>query len=174
MADASAAPRPIEIVDLPVQPLEASAFAPFGQIIAPTVDGKPFGPDDAQLELDRGTPRFYMMTLKRREPIFNVLTRHLSVTQCLASVGGKSWLMAVAPPNDPDDPSKMPDPIAIKAFLIPGTVAIKLHRSTWHAGPFIKDPTVDFLNLELSDTNRVDHFSCRLDREFGLQFRFAE
>jgi ureidoglycolate lyase len=166
--------RPLEIIDLPLQPLDAAAFAPFGQVIAPTPDGRPFGPDDAQLELNRGIPRFYMMTLKRRELVFNVITRHISVTQCLASVGGKSWLMAVAPPNDPDDPSKMPDPAAIRAFLIPGTVAIKLHRSTWHAGPFFKDPTLDFLNLELSDTNKVDHFSCQLDREFGLQFRLVE
>jgi ureidoglycolate lyase len=174
MGDAGIVRRPLEIVDLPLQPLEAAAFAPFGQVIAPTCDGRPFGPDDAQLELNRGIPRFYMMTLKRRDLVFNVITRHLSVTQCLASVGGTAWLMAVAPPNDPDDPSKMPDLTAIKAFLIPGTVAIKLHRSTWHAGPFFKDPALDFLNLELSDTNRVDHFSCQLDRKFRLQFRLVE
>jgi ureidoglycolate hydrolase len=95
------------------------------------------------------------------------------VTQVLASVGGKPWLIAVAPPQDPDDPAKMPDPAAIKAFRIPGTVAIKLHRSTWHAGPFFEDAQVDFFNLELSDTNQTDHFSCQLDRTYGLEFRFA-
>jgi ureidoglycolate lyase len=175
MTDAGAAPRPLETVALAVQPLKAAAFAPFGQVIAPAPDGKPFGPDDAQLELERGIPRFYMMTLKGRDPlVFNVITRHLSVTQCLASVGGKSWLIAVAPPVGPDDPGRMPDPAAIKAFLVPGNLAIKLHRSTWHAGPFFKDPALDFLNLELSDTNNVDHFSCHLDRAFGLQFRLVE
>jgi ureidoglycolate lyase len=175
MADAGAAHRPPEIVALPVQPLNAAAFAPFGQIIAPAPDGVPFGPADAQLELNRGIPRFYMMTLRGRDPVvFNVITRHLRVTQCLASVGRKSWLIAVAPPNDPDDPRETPDPAAIRTFLVPGTLAIKLHRSTWHAGPFFKEATLDFLNLELSDTNSTDHFSCDLERTFGLQFRIVD
>lgn len=36
-------------------------FRPYGQVIFPSQDGKPFGADDAQLILDRGTPRFYIM-----------------------------------------------------------------------------------------------------------------
>ena len=162
----------LKLVELPVRPIDAAAFAPFGQVIAPTEDGKPFDSDDAQLDLARGTPRFYIMTLHRRELVFRSITRHLNVTQCLASVGGKDWLIAVAPPNDPDNPSAKPAPDAIRAFRVPGTLAIKLHRSTWHAGPYFDAPTVDFFNLELSDTNIVDHHSCRLDRDYGIEMRF--
>jgi ureidoglycolate lyase len=168
------APRSLKVIDLPVNPLEASAFAPFGQIIGPSKDGRPFGPEDAQLELSRGIPRFYIMSLRQREYRFQHITRHLNVTQCLASVGGKPWLLAVAPPNDPDDIAKMPDPMQIRAFKVPGTVAVKLHRSTWHIGPFCLEPNVDFFNLELADTNQVDHTSCHLDRDYGMEFRLVE
>jgi len=173
MPEAAATTRKITLVELPVHELEATAFAPFGQIVAPTFDGKPFDTEDAQLDLRSGTPRFYIMSLNHRALSFRSITRHLAVTQVLASVGGKPWLIAVAPPHQPDDPAKMPDPAAIKAFRIPGTVAIKLHRGTWHAGPFFTDAQVDFFNLELSDTNQTDHFSCALDRTYGLEFRFA-
>jgi ureidoglycolate hydrolase len=161
------------VVDLQVRPISAEAFAPFGTLIEVAEDGKLFGPDEAQLVLDRGTPRFYVMRLHRRPPGFRHITRHLSVTQCLASVSGKPWLIAVAPPNDPDDPDAGCDPEAIRAFLVPGTAAISLHRSTWHAGPFFDDPTMDFFNLELADTNQVDHHNCHLDQRFGIAMRFV-
>lgn len=173
MPEEAATPRPITLVELPVRELEPAAFAPFGQVVAPTFDGKPFDQDDAQLELGSGVPRFYIMSLHHREPSFREITRHLAVTQLLASVGGQPWLIAVAPPHFPDDPAQLPDPAAITAFRVPGTVAIKLHRSTWHAGPFFEMPQLDFFNLELSDTNQTDHFSCRLDHSYGLAFRFA-
>lgn len=170
---AQAPSAPLRTVDLPVAPISADAFAPFGTLITPAEDGKLFGPDEAQLELTRGTPRFYVMRLKRRDKAFTHITRHLSVTQCLASVGGKPWLLAVAPPADPDDPGGEPDASAIRAFHVPGDVAVSLHRSTWHAGPFFDDPTQDFFNLELADTNQVDHHNCLLDQRFGLRFRFV-
>ena len=161
------------VIDLPVQPITAAAFAPFGTLIEPCEDGKMFGPDEAQLVLDRGTPRFYIMRLYRRPPGFRQITRHLAVTQCLASVGGGSWIIAVAPPRDPDDAAAEPDPAAIRAFDVPGNVAISLHRSTWHAGPFFDAPNMDFYNLELADTNQVDHHNCLLDKRYGVVMRFA-
>jgi hypothetical protein len=37
-------------------------------------------------------------------------------------------------------------------------VFVKLERGTWHAGPlFVGSAHADFYNLELSDTNVVDH-----------------
>lgn len=166
-------PASLRAIDLSVSPISAEAFAPFGTLIAAAEDGKLFGPDEAQLELTRGTPRFYVMRLKRRDKAFTHITRHLAVTQCLASVGGKPWLLAVAPPADPDNPDGEPDPTAIRAFHVPGDVAVSLHRATWHAGPFFDDPTHDFFNLELADTNQVDHHNCLLDQRYGLRFRFV-
>jgi ureidoglycolate hydrolase len=159
--------------DLKIEPLDAAAFAPYGTVMPAFEDGKEFGPDEAQLELSRGTPRFYVMRLHRRAPAFNQITRHLSVTQCLAAVGGGSWFIAVCPPDDPDNPAATPDLARLRAFRVPGDVAVMLKRSTWHAGPFFEPATMDFFNLELADTNQVDHHSCRLDLTFGSTFRFV-
>ncbi|SRR5258708_3633073 len=160
------------IVELPVQPLTAEAFKPFGQVLEPTLDGRLFGPDDAQLDINRGIPRFYILSLKARPAAFRYITRHIRVTQCLASCGGKPWLIAVAPPNDPDNPQAKPDPDRIVAFHVPATLGIKLERSTWHAGPFFSG-NADFFNLELSDTNQNDHYPVYLDKEFGIEMRFG-
>lgn len=32
---------------------------------------------------------------------------------------------------------------------------------------------MDFFNLELADTNQVDHHNCMLDQRFGVVMRFA-
>jgi len=162
----------VPIRDLPARPITREAFAPFGDLIPPTQDGLPFGPQDAALDLTRGRPRLYIMRLPHRGLVFRHITRHRNVTQCLAALEGKTWMMAVAPPKGLDDPRAEPDLADIAAFVIPGTVAVKLHRGTWHAGPFFEDDEISFLNLELSDTNEVDHHSSHLDQRFGCALRF--
>jgi ureidoglycolate hydrolase len=164
--------RDLPTRDLPARPITREAFAPFGDLIAPSDDGAPFDPRDAALDLSRGAPRLYIMRLPRRGLVFRQITRHRNVTQCLAALGGKSWLLAVAPPKGVDEPRAEPALADIAAFVIPGTVAIKLNRGTWHAGPFFEDDEVSFLNLELSDTNETDHQSSQLAERFGFALRF--
>ncbi len=161
--------REPETVRLPCHPISTEAFRPFGDLIVPTDDGRPFGPGDADLQFGEGRPRLYIMTLEARGLAFTAITRHRRVTQCLAAMGGMEWLLAVAPPGDPDDQDHRPDPRAIAAFRIPGSVAVKLHRGTWHAGPYFTAPRMDFLNLELSDTNQADHDTCHLDSAFDVR-----
>lgn len=82
---------------LKAESITAAAFAPFGQVIFPSEDGAPYGPDDAQLKLDEGIPRFYIMRLAGKGQQFHAITRHRRCTQCLGSLAGAEWLMAVAP-----------------------------------------------------------------------------
>lgn len=145
------------------QTLTRSSFALFGQVIFPDEDGAPFGPDDAQLNLSAGVPRFYAMRLAHRGRSFSHITRHERVTQCLGSMMGEAWLLAVAPP-DASHPA--PDPATLAAFAIPGGCFVKLHAGTWHAGPYFDAATMAFFNLELADTNIVDHQSADLGRSF--------
>jgi ureidoglycolate hydrolase len=166
--DAAAATR-----DLETRAITTDAFAPFGELIAPIEDGIPFSLADARLDLTQGTPRLYIMRLPRKGRVFRQITRHRGVTQCLAALGGKSWLLAVAPPKNFDDPNAEPALEDITGFLIPGHVAVKMHRGTWHAGPFFEDDEINFINLELSDTNEVDHQNSYLDKRFGFSLRFA-
>lgn len=153
---------------LAASPITTEAFAPFGQVIVPSTDGKPFGAADAQLVL-QGTPRFYIMRLTGRGRRFHQITRHRHCTQCLGSLEGKTWLLGVAPPG----PAAAPAQGAIQAFEIPGTCFVKLHVGTWHAGPYFDADVVDFYNLELSDTNVVDHDTCNLRAQYGVEFEMA-
>jgi len=154
---------------LSAQPVTAENFAPFGQVIFPSADGTPFGPQDAQLNLDAGIPRFYLMELARKGLRFRTITRHRHCTQCLGALEGKDWVIGVAPPGETDQP----DPQTIQAFHIPGNSFIKLEVGTWHAGPYFIHPTVSFYNLELSDTNVTDHQTCNLAQAFGLEFEIT-
>lgn len=46
----------------------------------------------------------------------------------------------------------------LTAFRIAPSVFVKLHQSTWHAGPFFRHmSSCNFANLELADTNVSDH-----------------
>lgn len=142
----------ITLKSLPLENITPEAFAPYGQIITPDEDGKPFDEKDAQLDLSQGTPRFYIMRLRDRERQFADIARHQQCTQCLGALGGQEWFLAVASPSEASEV----DLERLRAFRIPGNCFIKLHKGTWHAGPYFDAPVVDFYNLELSNTNEVD------------------
>lgn len=55
---------------------------------------------------------------------------------------------------------------------VPFGAFIKLNPGTWHAGPhFDNHEYMDFYNLELSDTNQVDHNNFHFDDECGIEIR---
>lgn len=86
--------------------------------------------------------------------------------QALASASGEEWLLAVAPPSEAAEP----DPAMIRVFRIPRGVGVLLARGTWHACPYFEPAAMNFFNLELDDTNLVDHETCDLASRFGLAF----
>jgi ureidoglycolate lyase len=160
--------------EVPIEPLRPEAFAAFGTVIPPTDNGMPFAAGDAQIDLSHGTPRFYAMRIPGRGFTVMRITRHRKVTQVLASAGGKPWVMVVAPPHAIDDPGAEPDIEDTRAFAIPGDVAIMLHKGTWHAGPLFAEGTeASFFNLELYDTNKVDHQTCDLSARYGLALKLV-
>lgn len=154
-------------LQLPVSELTSEAFAPYGVVLEPLADGTPFTAEEAALDVSAGVPRFYLMILEAKPLRFTSITRHLQTTQTLMATGGREWFIAVAPAGDLDVAST-PRPEDIKGFRIAGDLAITMHRGTWHSGPFFHDERMDFVNLELSDTNVVDHHTFRLDDELGL------
>ncbi|MBD0313443.1 MAG: Ureidoglycolate hydrolase, partial [Microcoleus sp. T3-bin5] len=48
-----------------------------------------------------------------------------------------------------------------------------LDVGTWHAGPYFDADFVDFYNLELSDTNVVDHFTFDFVKDHNLEFEIV-
>ena len=59
------------------------------QLVSATDDGKPFDGEDAQLLLDQGTPRFYIMHLPRKGLSFDRITYHAKVSQCLGTLASR-------------------------------------------------------------------------------------
>lgn len=159
-----------KVRQLQAQDITSNNFQPYGQVLFPTKDGKLFDQEDAQLVLDNGIPRFYIMQLQGRGCEFHNITRHVKCTQCLGSLDGKDWLMAVCPSNNNIEEPRLKD---ITAFRIPGNCFIKLNVGTWHAGPYFKHEFVDFYNLELSNTNEVDHFTHSFLKSHNLEFEIV-
>src|SRR3954451_14752469 len=113
---------------LEIRELTDEAFAPYGQVIAPLRTGgqgtetsynPETSPTEARLVLGNGEPRLWIMHLPHVGLGFARIARHRRVTQCLGSLGGKEWLIAVAPPGDPDD-AACPAVKDIAAFRVPG------------------------------------------------------
>ncbi|XP_027366722.1 uncharacterized protein LOC113872993 [Abrus precatorius] len=174
-----------------LKPIEAtpSTFQNYGQVVEVSPDGQEFGPHDAQLDLSHGTPRFYIMHLENRPLKFSSITHHASVTQCLGSIGGHVWYLGVAKSSivDSNDESGKkivqsrcghsyvpPDIEDVQVFKVAGSKFLKLSRGTWHAGPLFKADTMDFYNLELSNTNVIDHTTHNFKTNDGVIFSIDE
>ena len=159
----------IVVKQLVTRKITSQNFQPFGQVIWASKDGDKYDKNNAQLILENGVPRFYIMRLKNKGKKFTKITRHVECTQCLGSLEGKEWLMAVAPPSVEEQP-KLEN---LAAFKIPGNCFIKLEMGTWHAGPYFYQDSVDFYNLELSDTNDNDHFTYDFAKSYNLEFEIV-
>ncbi|KAL1542529.1 hypothetical protein AAHA92_26611 [Salvia divinorum] len=174
-----------------LEPIEATpeSFREFGQVIEALPDGDEFGPRDAQLDISRGIPRFYIMNLEDRPIKFSAIAHHASVTQCLGSIGGHVWYLGVARPSlvDPGETgvenaaksrwghSYVPPAVdGVRVFKVSGPKFLKLDRGTWHAGPMFLEKTMDFYNLELSNTNVVDHTTHDFLKKNNAVFVFDE
>ena len=63
----------------------------------------------------------------------------------------------------------------ISTFVVDPDALIGMLQATWHAGPlFTGPPHMDFYNLELSDTNQVDHNTHVYADAEGVQFEVVD
>ncbi|CAG9462751.1 unnamed protein product [Pedinophyceae sp. YPF-701] len=157
------------IIELPAVDITYENFERFGQLVGWIEDMVPFGDTSAQLVLDQGTPRFYIMRLRDKPLAFDRITFHAKTTQSLGCLGDQPWYMAVA--DATFDLSKPPAPEDLMVFRIPPGVFVNMKQGTWHAGPFFEPSYMDFYNLELSDTNVVDHNTHVYSSKDGLSFQ---
>lgn len=143
------------------------SFLDYGQPITAVDDLTPYGDHDAKLFFDSGPIRFYVMQLEYPGDTLMAMTRHRHCSQCLGSADAVPWWIAVAAP---DLNSDVIDCSSLRLFRVEPRQAIKLHAGTWHAGPFFKDKTAAFYNLELSDTKVADHLTRNLGITATLTF----
>jgi ureidoglycolate hydrolase len=162
-----------QVRQLPANRIDDDAFRPFGRVLRAMPDGTPATDAERQLDLSCGEPRFYLMELAGKPATFRSITRHRRTTQSLLAVCGGDWFLAVAPPSPLEIAEAVPDLDQIVAFAIPVEVSVLLHRGTWHAGPFFTESSRVFANLELTDTNVVDHHTVPLSPDGELRFEIT-
>ena len=127
------------------EPVTREAFAPFGELLGvvgdptPHVYGNTLAPYRAgRLESDAEVEWIYT-TYRVREYRVQYLERHHNITQTFIPLGGDPIVVAVAAPEEElNDGTPVVD--SVRAFVVPGTMAVNLSRGTWHEVPF---PIVD-------------------------------
>jgi ureidoglycolate lyase len=118
---------------IPLEPLTAAAFAPFGHLVTQG-EGEPafatatIASWPIPVEVD---DRLHMMWswYPKVAMTFDRLERHVAVSQGFLPVGDLPSVMVVAPGGAEREPA----PHELRAFLVPGDVGIVLARNTWHA-----------------------------------------
>ncbi|MCS6931279.1 MAG: ureidoglycolate lyase [Acetobacteraceae bacterium] len=103
-------------------PVIRSAF--YGDALAMKKPGRFVGDDTLELTV---------ATLQRRPLAVSWMERHFLHTQTFFPLGGRPFLMVLAPPSPERE---MPDLSQAKALLFDGTGALMLHLGTWHEFPF--------------------------------------
>jgi ureidoglycolate lyase len=113
-----------------IEPIDVEAFAPFGQVLQPTVGQ---GRQDLIEELTNGRatarPRLSISTVEPKTlPVTAVkMERHVHSSQAFAPLDGASYLVVVAPHG----PDGLPDLDGLRAFRVPGDTAINHRADTW-------------------------------------------
>jgi ureidoglycolate lyase len=155
---------------LKVQPLEAAAFAPFGQVLEHRAGDHPRRNYAAELFSNRAGA-LPNLRVQRTEPtplplIATKIERHRHSSQMFAPLSGGSFLVVVFPSDDQGQP------ILDRglAFAASGNQAINYNRDTWHH-PFaaINGPGT-FLMLRWEDGSAADEEWLSLPQPIRIEF----
>lgn len=162
----------MKIRRLPIEPMTAEAFAPFGEVIESRerpAAGRRFFPIDFRIE-GRTTVDVIWQPIEGRR--FRLLERHFKVTQAFLPLEGAPAVVAVAPPTDPADPDAVPRPEEVRAFLIDPGKGYCYRTGTWHSLDryLLAPPGASFviLNVDPNPTQVVDY-----SERFGVEFEIA-
>jgi ureidoglycolate lyase len=141
---------------LPLRPIDAQAFAPYGWLAdaqgrggRPINDGSSLrvdGVGELHLHAAGGRPCLAIFRAQARHPQgpWSALERHALGTQSFVPMGGARYvvLVALGAPGE-----HTPDPATLAAFVVSGTQAVTLRAGTWHHGLIALDEG-DFVVIE--------------------------
>src|ERR1700684_3016717 len=117
---------------LKIEPIDAEAFAPFGQLLPPAPPGAGRQELIEELQNDRasGRPRLSIATTEPKTlPLAALqMERHVHSSQAFTPLDCASYLVVVAPHGD----GGMPDFEKIRAFRVPGDTSVNYKADTWH------------------------------------------
>jgi ureidoglycolate lyase len=117
---------------LKIEPIDAEAFAPFGQLLLPAAPGSGRQELIDELQNDRASarPRLSIATAEPKALPLTALQmeRHVHSSQAFTPLDCASYLVMVAPHGA----GGMPDFEKIRAFRVPGDTGINYKADTWH------------------------------------------
>jgi ureidoglycolate lyase len=144
---------------LSVEPADYRTISAFGELVGPDPAAAPapsvFYPGTAtygfgEFSSDEDT----VLILSRVQPrplAVQYLERHFKHTQTFIPLGGKPFVMVLAPPDGGD----APDLDQVRAFSFDGTAAMCLRVGCWHEFPFALQPDTDLISILRDETYRA-------------------
>ena len=148
-------------VTLKIEPMTEESFRPYGEVW----DAREHPADHRQsfsvAYQPEGKPTASVMWQPHETLTFTKLERHFHATHVFIPVSGSLAAVAVALPTDENDPTAIPDPTGVRAFLIDGTKGFCYKRATWHSlDRYILSPpgtTFVTFNTSPNHTQTVDY-----------------
>jgi ureidoglycolate lyase len=154
---------------LKIEDLSVEAFAPFGEVITP-----PARPQDAQgsgwtwwgeNHVMVGGDRNYAigyLDLQPAELSFDWAERHMYSDELLIPMGG-DCLVYVGPPDNPQEPDRLPPLERFRVFRLRQGQGVLLGKGVWHGAPMALDKPLNVTVLLLKDTGKVDGHVVRFE-----------
>ena len=156
-------------VRLHVEPLTAEAFAPFGQVIQqPSAAADATGPGWqwwGETLLMAGDSRPYgvgYLHLDPAAPRFDWAERHMRSPEVLIPTGG-ACLVYVGPPEQPEQPDRLPPLERFRVFRIEEGQGVLLHPGVWHGAPLADGGPLNVVVLLLQGTGATDTSLVRFE-----------
>lgn len=117
-------------ISLPVSPISAEAFAPYGRVLSPA-GARDTGREGYDIWIQpfaaQNRPRLQIVRYHARPFIVVLVERHRHVTEARQPLGGSPAIIVVAESSDTP-----PAPESLRAFRLDGE-GVLFHRGTWHA-----------------------------------------
>ena len=142
---------------VPLEPASAESLAAFGRILgggdAPSFLAAPFYGDAVSTSRPaeyrcEGATELSLARINPRPPQVQFFERHFRHTQAFIPLGGKPFVLLMAPPGD----AALPDLDRVRAFQFDGSTGFVMHLGTWHEFPFALEPETDVIVVLSSQT----------------------
>ena len=148
-------------VTIKIEPMTAESFSPFGEVW----DAREYPSDHRQsfqvAYQPEGKATASVMWQPYQTMTFTQLERHFHATHVFIPVSGSLAAVAVSLATDENDPTAIPDPSDVRAFLIDGTKGFCYKRATWHSlnRLILNPPGTTFISFNTSPnhTQTVDY-----------------
>ncbi|MEP2990474.1 MAG: ureidoglycolate lyase [Parasphingorhabdus sp.] len=146
-----------ETIHLPLERANTLNLKPFGDLVGNSdrSDLMPIDFYDGTVKVSKPAPflcehpvDLSLTMVDPRRPEVRYMERHFQHTQVFMPLGGKPFVVVMAPPSSND----MPDLSAARAFLFDGSAGFLMHVGTWHEFPFAVEPSTEIVVILSSQT----------------------